>query len=100
MPTAPQYPAVKMNWMDAYGVDYMRKALGEDGVSLVDNPSFVGDWTMYTISLYWSCMTLSTIGYGDITATNPTECVVASCLMPRAVRCYPSCCASCCVLCV
>lgn len=77
MSTAPQWPDVTMNWMDAYGVDYIRKALDGDGVNLIDNPSFVGDWDMYTISLYWSCMTLSTIGYGDIPVRTHSERVLA-----------------------
>jgi potassium voltage-gated channel Eag-related subfamily H protein 7 len=66
-----------MNWMDAYGIDYMRKALGADLVSLVDNPAFAGDWHMYTVSLYWSCMTLSTIGYGDIPVRTHSERTLA-----------------------
>jgi len=36
---------------------------------------------LYTASLYWSCMTLTSIGYGDITATNPLECWAALMLM-------------------
>ncbi|KAH8068473.1 voltage-gated potassium channel [Aureococcus anophagefferens] len=35
----------------------------------------------YAAALYFSVYTLTSIGYGDITATNPTECVVASCLI-------------------
>eukprot|EP01029_Cantina_marsupialis_P032074 TRINITY_DN94_c0_g2_i2.p1 TRINITY_DN94_c0_g2~~TRINITY_DN94_c0_g2_i2.p1 ORF type:complete len:727 (-),score=210.67 TRINITY_DN94_c0_g2_i2:493-2673(-) len=35
------------------------------------------EWTCYLTSVYWSVMTLSTIGYGDISATNNVERVVA-----------------------
>lgn len=36
---------------------------------------------VYTISLYWAIMTLTSIGYGDITPQNSTEYVVACCCM-------------------
>lgn len=34
-------------------------------------------WQMYLWSLYWSMMTLATIGYGDIRAYNTVEAVLA-----------------------
>lgn len=36
---------------------------------------------VYTISLYWAIMTLTSIGYGDITPQNANEYVVACCCM-------------------
>lgn len=38
-------------------------------------------WELYTASLYWSCYTLTSIGYGDITANNMVEAWAAILLM-------------------
>jgi potassium voltage-gated channel Eag-related subfamily H protein 7 len=75
--TAPTWEdgTVPMNWMDAMPIDYMRKS--RDGERYVESSTFVGDWNMYTVSLYWSCMTLSTIGYGDIPVRTHSERVLA-----------------------
>mmetsp|Transcript_16697 Transcript_16697/g.28405 ORF Transcript_16697/g.28405 Transcript_16697/m.28405 type:complete len:584 (-) Transcript_16697:199-1950(-) len=44
--------------------------------------SLYSSWlNVYTISLYWAIMTLTSIGYGDITPQNGTEYVVACCCM-------------------
>jgi potassium voltage-gated channel Eag-related subfamily H protein 7 len=45
--------------------------------------SCVDAWSMYAYSLYFSVMTITSVGYGDITATpfNPTEQVIASAIM-------------------
>jgi len=67
----------ELNWMDAYGIDYMRKSAAQNGTIYINSPTFVGDWHMYTVSLYWSCMTLSTIGYGDIPVRTHSERVLA-----------------------
>ena len=37
--------------------------------------------TMYTIGLYWTVTTITTVGYGDISATNTTERIVACIIM-------------------
>lgn len=36
---------------------------------------------MYTIGLYWTITTITTVGYGDISATNTHERIVASIIM-------------------
>ena len=36
---------------------------------------------MYTIGLYWTITTITTVGYGDISATNTSERIVASIIM-------------------
>lgn len=38
-------------------------------VSLIDAPAF----EQFVCAIYWSCVTVSTVGYGDITQTNPFE---------------------------
>ena len=45
--------------------------------------SCVDAWSMYAYSLYFAVMTITSVGYGDITATpfNPTEQVIASAIM-------------------
>ena len=37
--------------------------------------------SMYTIGLYWTVTTITTVGYGDISATNTAERIVASIIM-------------------
>lgn len=34
-------------------------------------------WSRYAISVYWAIVTLSTIGYGDITPKNMNETITA-----------------------
>ena len=36
---------------------------------------------MYTIGMYWTVTTITTVGYGDISATNTAERIVASIIM-------------------
>lgn len=36
---------------------------------------------MYTIGLYWTITTITTVGYGDISATNTAERIVACIIM-------------------
>jgi len=46
---------------------------------------FKGDketpWELYTASMYWSCMTITSIGYGDVIAMNGLEAWGATILM-------------------
>lgn len=51
------------NWIDAFAFDITE----------------VG--SMYTIGLYWTITTITTVGYGDISATNTSERIVASIIM-------------------
>jgi len=37
--------------------------------------------SMYTIGLYWTITTITTVGYGDISATNTPERIVACIIM-------------------
>eukprot|EP00928_Gymnodinium_smaydae_P016246 TRINITY_DN1606_c0_g3_i2.p1 TRINITY_DN1606_c0_g3~~TRINITY_DN1606_c0_g3_i2.p1 ORF type:complete len:613 (-),score=115.75 TRINITY_DN1606_c0_g3_i2:183-2021(-) len=58
-----------LGWYDGYTwVDALRAA--KPGL-------FQGEeeqaWELYTASIYWSSMTITSIGYGDITATNGLE---------------------------
>jgi hypothetical protein len=46
---------------------------------LVDIPTAHIDH--YTTSYYWSVTTMTTVGYGDLTATNPMEMVYAIAIM-------------------
>jgi len=43
--------------------------------------NYEAPFELYTASLYWSCMTLTSIGYGDITASNTLECWAAILMM-------------------
>ena len=36
---------------------------------------------MYTTGIYWTITTITTVGYGDISATNTTERIVACIIM-------------------
>jgi len=45
------------------------------------DPDRVRPWELYCASLYWSCMTTTSIGYGDITAMNRMEAIGATCIM-------------------
>lgn len=53
----------KDNWIDKF--DFNIKDMGE----------------MYTIGLYWTITTITTVGYGDISATNTSERLVACIIM-------------------
>jgi hypothetical protein len=39
------------------------------------------DWTIYMASIYWAFTTMSTVGYGDITARTQLEQLIAIVLM-------------------
>ena len=81
------------NWMEGYGstdgidfnyarnMEVTKKVAGISTTSIVADPSFIGDWQMYTISLYWSVMTLSTIGYGDVPIVTHSERILATICM-------------------
>lgn len=45
------------------------------------DPDAVRPWELYCASLYWSCMTTTSIGYGDITAMNRMEACSATLIM-------------------
>ena len=47
----------------------------EDGIHCND------EWTVYAVSLYWAIMTITSIGYGDIHPTRPSEQVTAVAVM-------------------
>ena len=51
------------NWIDNFGFDY-------------DNTGEI-----YTIGVYWTVTTITTVGYGDISATNSSERIVACIIM-------------------
>ena len=51
------------NWIDTFGYD----------VDKMGN--------MYTVGLYWTITTITTVGYGDISATNTEERIVACVIM-------------------
>jgi potassium voltage-gated channel Eag-related subfamily H protein 7 len=79
------------NWMEGYastdGLDFRYTRMMEANVTdpltgltalkIVADPLFVGDFHMYTVSMYWSIMTLSTIGYGDVPIVTHSERVLA-----------------------
>ena len=47
----------------------------EDGIHCND------EWTVYAVSLYWAIMTITSIGYGDIHPTRPSEQVTPVAVM-------------------
>jgi hypothetical protein len=49
--------------------------------SFFPDPNCVRPWEVYCASLYWSCMTTTSIGYGDITAMNRMEAIGATVIM-------------------
>ena len=62
--------------------------LGDDGYCIYDNTTSAGytcqsATNMYMAAAYWSVMTITSVGYGDIAATpfNPTEQAVCIALM-------------------
>ena len=82
------------NWVYSYNNNGGNGALlpvGEDGNFLVDAPDendafaeeasedplgyppFINQFTVYWAAVYWAIMTMSTIGYGDVTPQNDSE---------------------------
>ena len=51
------------NWINTKGYDYHKTG------------------SMYIIAVYWTITTITTVGYGDIAATNTTERIVASVIL-------------------
>lgn len=54
---ADRYPDTKKTWIGASNPDFKEESL----------------WDRYITSLYWSIVTLTTTGYGDLHAENPRE---------------------------
>jgi hypothetical protein len=48
----------------------------------------LGNFELYSISLYWAVTTLTTVGYGDITAHSITEMVICCIVMIIGVFLY------------
>ena len=44
--------------------------------------------SMYAIGIYWTITTITTVGYGDISATNTTERIVACIIMVIGVLAF------------
>lgn len=51
------------NWIEGFGYDHSQMG------------------SIYTIGVYWTITTITTVGYGDISATNTTERIVACIIM-------------------
>jgi len=58
---------------DTYGTNWM------DTIEYTEATDSLG--TIYLFSLYWSIATMSTVGYGDVTARNPVEVFYACVVM-------------------
>ena len=67
------------HWVNAFD----ERIHGEVGVTM-DGP--VSD--QYMISVYWALVTLTTVGYGDITPTNPLETLYASFAVITGALCF------------
>jgi voltage-gated potassium channel Kch len=59
------------------GSNWMRNKVNNDGRTVEDSSVSV----QYMTALYWSSMTLTTVGYGDVGLMTDAERVVATCLM-------------------
>jgi potassium voltage-gated channel Eag-related subfamily H protein 7 len=76
----PKLEEAPVDWVTKYyGVSkvdgvYFSTVEGADGNdTLVADPQYQNCWNMYLTCAYWAVMTLSTIGYGDVTAATPME---------------------------
>jgi len=82
-----------LHWMaSAWGLllafERVHDPKGTNWASALDSAKpgiFEGDqptpWELYTASFYWSCMTITSIGYGDVLAQNCVEAWGATVLM-------------------
>ena len=61
------------NWITA--------KFAEEGETYEDVWERLGHWRIYVSSFYWACMTVSTIGYGDIVPVDAVERMIASACM-------------------
>lgn len=73
------FPNRYETWLGEAGEGLCVARLSEDGGTLEDACRSPGE--LYVASLYWSVMTITSIGYGDISATRWPEQVVAICVM-------------------
>ena len=65
------------------GVLYMEDSSEDSPQGWIDSFSYDPDniGSMYTTGIYWTITTITTVGYGDISATNTTERIVACIIM-------------------
>jgi len=61
---------------DENGYSWISAVQGSKGVPVDQNV-----WTIYNMAVYWALMTITSIGYGDITPQSNLEYVVVTCLM-------------------
>jgi potassium voltage-gated channel Eag-related subfamily H protein 7 len=72
----PKIEAAESDWVTKYyGVDKINGTYmtPNENDELVYDSSYHGSWKMYLTCAYWAMMTLSTIGYGDVTPATETE---------------------------
>jgi len=69
------------SFLDLYSGHTWPEALRSNKPHIFSHAHKETPWELYTASLYWSCMTITSIGYGDVVAQNPLEAWGATILM-------------------